>query len=41
MNTEKVAKTMADTVKATLKRVEDLRQEELAGYDLVGIGAGT
>lgn len=40
MNTEKVAKAMAETMNATLKKVEDVLPEELAGYDLIGIGSG-
>jgi flavodoxin len=40
MNTEKVAKAMAETMNATLKQVEEVRPEDLAGYDLVGFGSG-
>ena len=40
MNTETVAKAMAGAMKATLKRVEEVRPEDLAGYDLVGIRSG-
>ncbi|MCE5298822.1 MAG: flavodoxin family protein [Methanoregulaceae archaeon] len=40
MNTETVAKAMAETMNATLKKVEEVRPEELAGYDLIGIGSG-
>jgi flavodoxin len=40
MNTEKVAKAMAETMNATLKKVEEGRPEDLAGYDLIGIGSG-
>jgi flavodoxin len=41
MNTGKVAKVMAETMNATLKKVGEVRPEELAGYDLVGIGSGS
>ena len=40
MNTEKVAKAMAEVMNATLKKVEEVRPEDLAGFDLVGIGSG-
>jgi len=40
MNTEKVAKAMAEAVNATLKKVEDANPEDLTGYDLIGIGSG-
>jgi len=40
MNTEKVAKAMADAIDAKLLKVEDVRLEELAGYDLIGFGSG-
>ncbi len=40
MNTEKVAKAMAEAVNATLKKVDDVGPEELAGYDLIGFGSG-
>ena len=33
MNTEKVAKAMADAMDAKLTKVGDVRPEELAGYD--------
>jgi len=41
VNTGKVAKAMAEAMNATLKKVEEVRPEELAGYDLFGIGSGT
>ena len=41
MNTGKVAKVMAETMNATLKKVGEVRPEDLAGYDLVGIGSGS
>ncbi|MCX6683719.1 MAG: flavodoxin family protein [Methanoregula sp.] len=40
MNTEKVAKAMAETMNATLAKVESVLPEELAGYDLIGFGSG-
>ncbi len=40
MNTEKVAKAMAEAKNATLKQGEDEAGEDLAGYDLVGFGSG-
>jgi flavodoxin len=40
MNTEKVASAMAGVMNAALKRVEEVRPEDLSGYDLIGIGSG-
>jgi flavodoxin len=40
MNTEKVAKAMAEAMNATLKAVDEARPEDLSGYDLIGIGSG-
>ena len=40
MNTEKVAKAMAETMNATLARVEDVKPDALEGYELVGFGSG-
>jgi flavodoxin len=40
MNTEKVAKAMAEAVSATVVKVEDARIEDLGGYDLIGFGSG-
>ena len=40
MNTEKVAKAMAEAMSATLAKVEDVQPEELADYDLIGFGSG-
>jgi len=40
MSTEKVAKAMAETMNAQLTKVEDVRPEELVGYDLIGFGSG-
>ena len=40
MNTEKVAKAMAEAMNATLKKVGEVGPEDLAGYDLIGIGSG-
>jgi flavodoxin len=40
MNTEKVARAMAETMNAALKKVIEVRPEELIGYDLIGFGSG-
>jgi flavodoxin len=40
MNTEKVAQAMAEAMNATLKKVDEVRPEDLSGYDLIGIGSG-
>jgi flavodoxin len=40
MNTEKVAKAMAEAMGARLEKVEGIDPEELKGYDLVGFGSG-
>jgi flavodoxin len=40
MNTEKIAQAMAGAMNATLKKVEEVGPEDLAGYDLIGIGSG-
>jgi Flavodoxins len=40
MNTEKIARAMAEAVNATAVKVEDARIEDLAGYDLIGFGSG-
>ncbi len=40
MNTEKVAKAMAEAINAKLVKVEDAQPEELAEYDLIGFGSG-
>ena len=40
MNTEKVAKAMAEVMDAKLAKVEDVKPEDLAAYDLVGFGSG-
>jgi len=40
MNTEKVAKAMAEAMDAQLSKVEDVRPEALAAYDLIGFGSG-
>ena len=40
MNTEKVAKAMAEAMNATLKKVEEVKPEDLTGYDLIGFGSG-
>ena len=40
MNTEKVAKAMAEALQAKLAKVEDVKPEDLAAYDLIGFGSG-
>lgn len=40
MNTEKVAKVMADAIHADLRKVDEIRPDMLAEYDLIGFGSG-
>lgn len=40
MNTKKIAKVMAETMNADIAKVEDVRLEDLAKYDLIGFGSG-
>jgi len=40
MNTQKVARAMAEATGATLATVDEIRPEDLDGYDLVGFGSG-
>jgi len=40
MNTEKIAKAMAQVMNADLTKVENVHPEELAKYDLIGFGSG-
>ncbi len=40
MNTQMVARAMAETTGATLMTVDEVRPEDLDGYDLVGFGSG-
>ncbi|MGZ7132910.1 MAG: flavodoxin family protein [Halobacteriota archaeon] len=40
MNTEKVAKAIAEAMNSQLAKVEDARPEALAAYDLIGFGSG-
>ncbi|KAF5073609.1 flavodoxin family protein [Methanobacterium aggregans] len=40
MNTEKVARAMAETMNGDLVRVEDVKPNELEDYDLIGFGSG-
>ena len=40
MNTEKVARAMAEATGATLMKPDEVRPEDLAGYDLIGFGSG-
>lgn len=39
-NTEKIAKKMAEVLDADLKKPEEVKEEELSGYDLIGFGSG-
>ena len=40
MNTQRVARAMTEATGATLMEVDEVRAEDLAGYDLVGFGSG-
>lgn len=40
MNTEKIAKTMAQAMNADLAKLEDVKPEDLENYDLIGFGSG-
>lgn len=40
MNTERVARAMADAMGATLMKTAEAAPEDLASYDLVGFGSG-
>lgn len=40
MNTEKVAKVMAEAINADLRKVEEVTPSMLAEYDLIGFGSG-
>lgn len=40
MNTQKVARAMAEATGATLATVDEVRQGDLDGYDLMGFGSG-
>jgi len=39
-STEKVARAMAEVLKADLKKTEDTRPETANGYDFIGFGSG-
>ena len=39
-NTEKIAKTMADTLGAEMKNLDQIQLDGLADFDLVGFGSG-
>jgi flavodoxin len=39
-STEMIAKAMAEAMNARLASVEDVKPEELTGYDLIGFGSG-
>jgi len=40
MNTQKVARAMAEATGATLVTVDEVRPEDFDGYDLMGFGSG-
>ena len=40
MNTERVARAMAEAMGATLMKTDEATPEDLAAYDLVGLGSG-
>ena len=40
MNTEKIAKVMAQEMNANLAKVEDVKPADLEKYDLIGFGSG-
>ncbi len=40
MNTEKVAKAIAETMNATMQKIEEVNPEDLSNYDLIGFGSG-
>jgi flavodoxin len=40
MNTEKVARAMAEAINADLRKVEEVKPTMLAEYDLIGFGSG-
>lgn len=40
MNTEKVARAMAESINADLRKVEEANSAMLAKYDLIGFGSG-
>ncbi|NPV50955.1 MAG: flavodoxin [Candidatus Methanofastidiosum sp.] len=40
MNTEKVARAMAEAINADIRKVEDAKSSMLAKYDLIGFGSG-
>lgn len=39
-NTQKVAKAMAETLKASLVEAPDFKPESISNYDLIGFGSG-
>lgn len=40
MNTEKVAKAMAEAIHADLRKIEEVKPADLGEYDLIGFGSG-
>lgn len=40
MNTEKIAKAIAQEMNAKLEKVENVKPEDLVEYDLIGFGSG-
>jgi flavodoxin len=39
-NTEKIAKTIAETLEAEMKKLQEIQPENLSEFDLVGFGSG-
>jgi len=39
-NTEKIAKAIAETLNATLKKPSEVRHSDIKDYDLIGFGSG-
>jgi flavodoxin len=39
-NTEKIARVLADVLDAPIKSPQEIRPEEIRGYDLIGFGSG-
>jgi flavodoxin len=40
MNTEKIARVLADVLDAPIRHPKDIHPEEIQGYDLIGFGSG-
>ncbi len=39
-NTEKIARVLADVLDAPIRSPQDIRSEDIQGYDLIGFGSG-